>query len=381
MIVDIIVCELLRIPRHVTNDDLSEVAQQIVLLFEEECVETFYIPPVKKRDSRSNLSEVSKGKLPDKLRNLRTIIREAARIGKEVTIYTEKENHDQKEIATAEESKIWLVHNRESTEVLNHWNSSYILREIDLDEKNYASIEDVLNNWPILKESKSFELIEKDFDRKFPNAGNTFILEWDKFFGNLLNLYGQKITDQDSIYVKLLDNKDSQLRADSKTAIQFYLLASLMAPKSNKTRVKKKEKTTNNERLGFWKPSIAESREGFILHVQIPGDIETRIYSKQKALIQKGLHLQPLVIAIGEDLTNITKSYVRFESVTYELPSLLKAIDVLFKIYLVFNLAYPLECENFCYLIQWGVYQIKTKSDTKIPLVFNTLNKLKPKDK
>ncbi|XP_036327788.1 uncharacterized protein LOC118740385 [Rhagoletis pomonella] len=152
-----------------------------------------------------------------------------------------------------------------------------------------------------------------------------------------------------------------------------------MAPRANKIRLSKGGNSAGKVR--FWKPTVAESREGIIVQAKIPGDIQRIVDFKRKRMLDMGLHLQPFIILIGKDFTNIQKAYVRIDSVSYELPSLLKALDLLFKIYLVFNLQYPLECENFCYLIQWGLYEIRTKSDEQIPFVFNTLNQMKREDK
>lgn len=43
-------------------------------------METYYVPPVKKMDSRSNKSEISKGKLADKWRNSLTFLRRAEKL-------------------------------------------------------------------------------------------------------------------------------------------------------------------------------------------------------------------------------------------------------------------------------------------------------------
>ena len=49
--------------------------EQIKELFKNECRETYYVPPLSKKDARGNKSKISKGKLVDKWRNKRTFIR------------------------------------------------------------------------------------------------------------------------------------------------------------------------------------------------------------------------------------------------------------------------------------------------------------------
>lgn len=46
------------------------------------------------------------------------------------------------------------------------------------------------------------------------------------------------------------------------------------------------------------------------------------------------------------------------------------------KIYISYNLVYPLAGEHLYYLIQWGVYEIKSQFDSKIPHILTLLNKL-----
>lgn len=111
--------------------------------------------------------------------------------------------------------------------------------------------------------------------------------------------------------------------------------------------------------------------------LQISGDIEQMYINKQNKMSQMNLTMQPFVIIVGPEITLIEKVYLRIDKIMYEMPTVLKAIDVLFKIFITFNACYPKECENFCYLIQWNVYEIHTASDQKIPFVCNIQSKLK----
>lgn len=51
------------------------MAEKIILLFPSECVQTFYVPLVKKKDFFINVSEISKEKLIDNYGYILTIIR------------------------------------------------------------------------------------------------------------------------------------------------------------------------------------------------------------------------------------------------------------------------------------------------------------------
>ena len=90
-----------------------------------------------------------------------------------------------------------------------------------------------------------------------------------------------------------------------------------------------------------------------------------------------GLSVQPFIVVVGPSVTQIQKTYVRIDTVMYELSSVAKALDILFKIFITFNTSYPLESENFCYFVQWSVYELYTESDTQIPFVHTLVNKVK----
>lgn len=78
---------------------------------------------------------------------------------------------------------------------------------------------------------------------------------------------------------------------------------------------------------------------------------------------QMNLTLQSFIIVVGPEITSIDKIYVGLDKTMYEITSVLKAVDIFFKIFITFNACYPKECENFWYLIQWNIYKIYTSSD------------------
>lgn len=70
---------------------------------------------------------------------------------------------------------------------------------------------------------------------------------------------------------------------------------------------------------------------------------------------------------VGPNLEDIQRVYVRFDDYIYEIPTFLKALDILFKYFLAFSVEYPNVSEEICYLIQWAVYNIRLQSGMKIP--------------
>lgn len=61
--------------------------------------------------------------------------------------------------------------------------------------------------------------------------------------------------------------------------------------------------------------------------------------------------VQPYIIAIGPQLTAIEAFYIIIDDIMYKMENVLKAVDILYKIFQVLNVKYPSACEHrFGYL-------------------------------
>ncbi|KAL0110647.1 hypothetical protein PUN28_013912 [Cardiocondyla obscurior] len=149
---------------------------------------------------------------------------------------------------------------------------------------------------------------------------------------------------------------------NSKTAIRLFLLSSLVPPR-HRARTGKT----------FWKPSIAETRDGLFLQVKVPGDIETSKLEKRKFLYKKGLTVQPYIVVVGPTLTNIYAFYVIIKDKNYQTNTLFDAIKFCFQTYFVFDLKYPTECQHLWYLMQWELFNVTYDKDIKIPFLNDIL--------
>jgi len=63
--------------------------------------------------------------------------------------------------------------------------------------------------------------------------------------------------------------------------------------------------------------------------------------------------------------SRMTYFYVVINKFYYKVESALKAIDICFKSFFVFNLNYPIQCEQIWYFIQTFFFNIVTKFDKK----------------
>ncbi|KAL0101893.1 hypothetical protein PUN28_018445 [Cardiocondyla obscurior] len=53
----------------VKNEDFEYISKQIIQLFPHESTETYFIPPITKKNSKENKPGISRGKLVDRFRN------------------------------------------------------------------------------------------------------------------------------------------------------------------------------------------------------------------------------------------------------------------------------------------------------------------------
>lgn len=86
------------------------------------------------------------------------------------------------------------------------------------------------------------------------------------------------------------------------------------------------------------------------------------------------LRVQPLVAVVGSS-ENLKKIMVSVDDILYEIPTILKAMDICFKVHFVFDAAYSIECEQVWTFLQQAIYRINTPTDKKIKAVINLVEK------
>ncbi len=90
-----------------------------------------------------------------------------------------------------------------------------------------------------------------------------------------------------------------------------------------------------------------------------------RLQERDDQLLLHGQRKQPLVVVVGENLTELTHHIPVIDSFTYNLPNLTVAIDACFKAFFALNALYPKECEQVWLIIQRCVYGIRTQYDNE----------------
>lgn len=66
----------------------------------------------------------------------------------------------------------------------------------------------------------------------------------------------------------------------------------------------------------------------------------------------------PYVLALGNNKWQTSQAYVIVAGEAFEQNTLLQAVDVCFKMFYIFNIHYPKECENVWEFLQHAVYEL-----------------------
>lgn len=156
--------------------------------------------------------------------------------------------------------------------------------------------------------------------------------------------------------------------SDLRTISIFKLLHHLLPP-NTRSKFKVAEKSVN------WKPSIQDSLNSMFLFVETESSIEEKISDLSKEHKAKSLTLQPIVVILMSNEVP-TKFFVRIDGTTYIQHNILAAIDLCFKSFHVFNLAYPRQSHNAWIFIQKFFYTITTAYDKTISSVSSLITEL-----
>lgn len=146
----------------------------------------------------------------------------------------------------------------------------------------------------------------------------------------------------------------------------FWSLHGYFVP-TNKT-VKKNDSGKNN----VIKYTIKDSQESFIFIGSCAQQIEEHleVLRKNKNLIQ------PLILGLGEDIQNLKEIYVYFDGTKYIFTNFLRAVDICFKIFYVFNSYFPKQSVMFWNFFETYFYKIKNNNSfSKVHILIEALSR------
>ncbi|KAE9522651.1 hypothetical protein AGLY_016956 [Aphis glycines] len=223
-------------------------------------------------------------------------------------------------------------------EIETIWRKTVNFRLKFIKENNTSSI---FKKWVHYTKPLGYKLVEIDFCHMYSKFKNLSVKFGDKL-STLLQIFDDRVKDS----------------GNGKFLTMLYLLHSLFIPTSKKVTL------DENGKKSTIKFSIRDSQNIFILVAPTAVELEL-IINKLKS---QSNSIQPCILVVGS-LLYPKQVLVYFDDVKYKLLTVLKAIDVCFKIFHVFNLEYPLECSNVWLFLQVYFYEISTKYDKSCNLV------------
>ncbi|KAL1397758.1 hypothetical protein pipiens_009506 [Culex pipiens pipiens] len=271
----------------------------------------------------------------------------------------EEENEDILFTPAAEvelkEIKAWLRHEHDDwEEVKLKWaqTTTYRLNEAYCGR---FTLEDLITEYPLLSNPKGHTLVEADFRYKYPGVGDALFKSWGRFRTSIYDFFEADIADAGGkVLVKLLtDGKSSDgvaLSDDARDCITIILLVYLLPTLSV---------TLNQEGKKRWKPSFAESKEAFLVHVTSQAGIETGVDRYRNRCKLNGWPAQPLMIVVGSKLTEITDYLVYLGGSCYRFSTFLKSLEVCYKLFKIYKLSFPAESSGPWALIGHSLFNFE----------------------
>ncbi|KAK3931382.1 Protein GrpE [Frankliniella fusca] len=214
---------------------------------------------------------------------------------------------------------------RRSREVRRKWITS---------EGPYIAV--VLKRYPHLM-SFDGELIELDFEFMYPNHVSTFMKEFPSF------IRGLRAVEKENFM------PFEEITGDDGEVISACLTIAKLLPRPNLPR-SKKGKTGGTEPL---RPDVSS------LVTIIPENTNVKDEIKARRTAAKGKPVQPYLLGLapGQDFTSLC-IVLDDKCIMLGKVTLIKAFDMLFKVYHVFNAHYPAGWKTFWEFIEFGIYSI-----------------------
>ncbi|XP_075147169.1 uncharacterized protein LOC142221346 isoform X2 [Haematobia irritans] len=252
------------------------------------------------------------------------------------------------------EKKCWLANNCTPWEkVKQFWLDTWCLRS-----KYKGSLSNLLADWPRYNDFQGYELVDIDFDRMHPGMGNRLFLKLDSFKKKILPVLATEVKDQASRELLLSKLGEKNLSNDSIYAVVLLLLHAVLQP----------QRLTKTH-----KPTIADAQSEFIMLVTTPNDVMPTIETNIQEYASRKQSLQPHIIAVGEDISNMSAFYVYCDGLKWKCSTLMKCVDVIIKLSYVFQIGYSHNSKQVWVFLEQYFFELKSED---FPSVSNLLSKL-----
>ncbi|XP_055382305.1 uncharacterized protein LOC129612599 [Condylostylus longicornis] len=352
-IVRIIVDHYLYKEHSMDSVTMKNVAKEIIEVFPSENESTYYIP--RGRNKRPS------GKLYDRYlnakykRKLKTLRNHSEKKSRKSTENTNKHTDSTPEYNDFQTKKQFLLYNTPSDiEIL--WKETSFLRM----QENKDSWTNFINDWPRYKDPNGYELIKIDFETIHPGKYNKLFEKIQDFEQKMDKVFFSSGIKDKLNYQNYQEMKLKDISKDSRHFHFFNLLHTVIPP----PRINKNTK-----------PSIADAQLDMISLITNLENFKQEDNDLAELTINENLTVYPQVLVIGESVQTINEFFVSISGIRYKVPNLLSAIDLIMKIYFVFNLNYSKTSKYVLMFLQELIYEIPCEEN--IPKIKNCITRLK----
>ncbi|XP_075163647.1 uncharacterized protein LOC142236260 isoform X2 [Haematobia irritans] len=325
------------------REDFLQLSQFIVEIFPSEIKESYYVPFQK--------GHLAKGKLYDAYNNMRTKLSAAGIIKRRIHTRTPKEKpvtSTKSDGIDFDDLRILQIQNSQWAKVLEIWKKSHLVRQNELKNTNMSTY-DYMEKYKVLCNERSYDLIEIDFKRLYPQSKG--VNDWRIYYPKIISK-ATKVREHSIQKILTIINKT----LDEETK---YALALMVVPYLLPT-------ARHNSKL--------EVQESFIIYSEniLQADDETRNNHKRRKL-----ETQPLIYFVGDTTNAISLCYVDLAGIRLKFKDPLKAFEVCFQSFMAMNIKYPTECTHVWTFFQKLIFEVDTIWDLTLPSVSTLINELK----
>ncbi|KAL1403634.1 hypothetical protein pipiens_019275 [Culex pipiens pipiens] len=233
------------------------------------------------------------------------------------------------------------------------WKATAAYRKQTIDEVEPPSkLEKILDNWPRFKDAVGPTLIDWDYEYRNPQAANQLLSRWESFVPKFIQ-HAKHCNIADRSGIKLLEKIiQFSMNKCSRDYHIFKLFPTVLKPK----------------RIGKRKlPTILDAQKDHLVHCYSANDIGPIIeLSKKKRDL-----LQPTIIVVGANDTELAQFYVFKDNVFWKSCSFIRCIDLVVKSTTVLGLKFSPVNELVWAFLRTFFYQEEGVENSKSSSVFS----------
>lgn len=113
-------------------------------------------------------------------------------------------------VSEYQQTKVWFEHNQDEwEEVKQKWKATCKLRALELSKKPSWTCASILAEYPTLRNHQGYQLVQIDFQNKFPAKETLLFDRWPGFAEGIRSIFDTEVTDVDGKRLQaLLDSTD-----------------------------------------------------------------------------------------------------------------------------------------------------------------------------